>query len=167
MKSNELLLIVDVQNGFISDRTNHIVPLLEKLLKSKRFKQIVFSQFENSDSSPYELFLDWYRLKSSNETEIVNSLKPFVEQVIHKNTYTAVNDWLIDLIKKENIETVYIAGIDTDCCVLTTAVDIFQLGVRPVVISDFCASNGGIESHNAALLVLKRLIGGKQIISQV
>lgn len=163
---NDLLLVVDVQNGFVSERTKHIVPLLQNLLTSGRFRHVVFSQFENMDSSPYEVLLGWHRLKSLEERKIVKELEPYAKDILKKTVYSSVNDFLKEYIKKNNITTVYIAGIDTDCCVLTSAVDIFQIGVRPVVLSEYCASNGGMDSHTAALRVLGRLIGEKQIVSK-
>ena len=33
----------------------------------------------------------------------------------------------------------------------------------PVVLIDYCDSNGGLESHEAGILVMKRLIGKKSL----
>lgn len=160
---NELLLIVDVQVGFVSERTRHVVPRLQELLSSNRFENIAFTQFMNMDESPYEQFMNWYRLKSQEEQEIIEELKPFATKVFKKDIYTAVNNEFKNYIKEKGIDKIYIAGIDTDCCVLSSATDIFQVDIQPIVLAYYCASNGGAASHDAALLVLRRVIGEKQI----
>jgi len=163
----DLLLIVDVQNGFVSEKTSHIVPKLRKLLNEKVFTHVIFSQFVNKTDSPYENYLNWYRFKTAEEIAIVNELLPFVNQILVKNIYSACNQWLLNYIKENSIQNVYIAGIDTDCCVLITATDLFQNGIRPFVLKQYCASNGGFSSHDAALIVLERLIGDKQILDRI
>lgn len=96
------------------------------------------------------------------------SLIPFVEQkatfIVEKTTYSACNPEVIDILNKMRIKEVYIAGIDTDCCVLATATSLFERNIRPVVLVHYCASNGGERSHAAALTVLERTIGAQQII---
>ena len=47
---------------------------------------------------------------------------------------------------------------------MTTAVGLFERGIRPVVLEHYCASNGGARSHAAALLALERLIGKEHIL---
>ena len=64
-------------------------------------------------------------------------------------------------------DKVFVIGVDTDCCVLTTATGLFEHNVRPVVLSQYCNSNGGEESHKAGLLCMSRLIGKKQIYDHV
>lgn len=158
-----MLLIVDVQNGFLSENTNYIVPKISQLLLSKKFNKIAFTQYFNADSSPYEKYLNWFKLKTNEEQAIARDLMPYAHLVFRKNIYTAINPEVENFLKNNNIDAVYIAGIDTDCCVLTSAVDLFQIGIRPIVLADYCASNGGSESHAAALRVLVRLVGEKQI----
>ena len=55
-------------------------------------------------------------------------------------------------------------GADTDCCVLTTATTLFEHNIRPVVLTSYCASNGGDKSHEAGVLCMKRLIGKGQLV---
>lgn len=160
---NTLLLIVDMQNGFVSEKTDYVVPKVIQLISSNKFSKIAFTQYFNTDSSPFERYLNWFKLKTREEQSLVNELVPYAHFVVRKNGYTSINAEMKSYLANNNITTVFIAGIDTDCCVLTSAVDLFQMGIRPVVLADYCASNGGAESHTAALRVLVRLIGDKQI----
>jgi nicotinamidase-related amidase len=158
------LLVVDVQNGFITEDTEHLLPKLLDLCSLSNFDCLVFSKFKNIVGGPYQSILKWHKLTSIEETEIHSSLKPYATLVFEKNIYTCVSDSFIDYLKINMIDTVFIAGIDTDCCVLTTAVDLFQNNFVPFVLADYCASTGGIISHSSAITVLKRLIGENQII---
>lgn len=161
---NSLLVIVDVQNGFVSDRTNHVLSRIKTLIEHHRFGATVFTQFYNQDDSPYERYLSWSSLKAPTEQAIADPIAELVnENVWRKPIYTGVDQRLLSLIEEHNFKEVYIAGIDTDCCVLTTAIDLFQRGIRPIVLADYSASNGGPSSHDAALLVLRRTIGERQI----
>jgi len=56
-------------------------------------------------------------------------------------------------------------GIATDGCVLKTAVDLFEAGIRPVVLTDAVSSHAGDEVHQAGLLLISRFIGGEQLVT--
>ena len=82
--------------------------------------------------------------------------------------YSCVNADFLQLLSQcsngKYPEQVFIAGVDTDCCVLKTATDFFEHNIRPVVLTEYCYSNGGQQSHEAGILCMKRLIGEKQLI---
>ena len=82
---------------------------------------------------------------------------------------TCINDEFMSLLKNLNVGTlpthIFIFGADTDCCVLKTATDIFEQGLMPIVLAEYCDSNAGPKSHEAGLLVMGRLIGKKCIVS--
>ena len=39
----------------------------------------------------------------------------------------------------------------------------FEMSIKPLVLVDYCASNGGKKSHLAAIKVLQRTIGYNQL----
>ena len=65
-------------------------------------------------------------------------------------------------LREGGITEIHICGIDTEGCVLKTAVDLFDAGVRPVVLVVACASTGGDELHRIGLRTMRRLIGERQ-----
>ncbi|MGH2416210.1 MAG: isochorismatase family protein, partial [Microcystaceae cyanobacterium] len=65
-----------------------------------------------------------------------------------------------------DIHTVFICGIDTEGCVLKTAIDFFENNINPYVLEYYSASNGGDNFHQAAILVLSQLIGRSNIITE-
>ena len=156
------LLIVDVQVGFVNDATRHILPKVVAL--QSQYEHVYATRFVNAEGSPYRKLLDWHRFYA-NSGDVPLAFEPVDGvQVIDKHVYTCITpDFLRDL-RDKGIEEVAICGIDTDACVTQCAVDLFQHGIRPVLLSEACASHAGAEYHDAALRILARLIGKKQIV---
>ena len=162
-----ILVIVDLQNGFIRyDQTKDIAKKIINLLNNKIFDVTIATRFINHNDSQYIKFLNWHRLLDSPDIDLVDALK--VDKIIDKYIYTCVDDSFIDLLKELNEgiipNHIFICGIDTDCCVLKIATDLFEKGIMPIVLTSYCASNGGEESHRAGIKVMSRLIGKKALI---
>lgn len=162
-----ILIVVDIQNGFIRyEQTKKLAEKIIKLTNSNFFDYIIATRFRNKVGSQYTRFLSWYRLMNSPDIDLVDDLH--VDYVVDKWIYTCVDDVFIELLKKINEGTtpkhIFICGADTDCCVLKTATDLFEHNIMPIVLTRFCDSNGGPLSHNAGLLVMKRLIGSISLV---
>lgn len=157
------LFLIDVQNGFVSSRTQHVIPRIKQLIERFSGTFILATKFINSKNSGFTEIMHWERFKESPEIDVLPFVENCADYIIEKNTYSACSDEVIALLQKNNVTEVYIAGIDTDCCVLTTAVGLFENNIRPIVLEKYCASNGGENSHQSAITVLKRTIGIQQI----
>ena len=160
------IFVVDVQKGFINDNTKFVINRIENLLRKDIFNLVISTRFRNLKNSPYQKILHWDRLMSYEEQVLNNIVKLSADYIIDKEIYTSVNKKTLGILKKNNIEKVFIAGIDTDCCVLKTAADLFENNIHPYVLSYYSASTGGEKSNNAGLTVLERLIGGDNIIRE-
>ena len=79
-------------------------------------------------------------------------------------TYTALNEELKNYLKIKNIDEIYICGIDTECCILKTAFDLFEDGYNIYVLKDYSACTLGKERHENAIEILERNIGKEYII---
>jgi nicotinamidase-related amidase len=159
------IVIVDVQNGFINPSTAHIPAKIKSLLDAVVFEHRIFTQFFNPKGSPYESLLHWTRLRSDEEVAIVDKLQSYPTVVLRKPIYSCLNPEFFGYAAMHKIKEFYIAGIDTDSCVLKCAVDLFEAGFKPMVLADCCMSHGGISAHEAALLILPRFIGADQVIN--
>lgn len=162
-KSKDALLVIDVQNGFVSSKTEGIIDDLIKYIKKFDGCLKIATKFVNSGGG-FKDIMHWDRLKAYPEIEVLKEVAQNVDYVIEKNVYTACTKEVMKLLKDNKIEQVFLVGIDTDCCVLKTAIDLFENNIRPIVETKHCASNGGPESHLAAIKVLERTIGREQII---
>ncbi len=160
--SHRALLIVDVQVGFINEATRHILPKVEAL--QKRYQHVYATRFVNKEGSPYRKLLDWHRF-GERSADVALAFQPSDGAVIiDKSIYTCVDAGFLEDLRNKGVDEVAICGIDTDACVSACAVDLFENGIKPVLLSDACASHAGAEFHEAALRILGRLIGKRQIV---
>ncbi|RZU48854.1 nicotinamidase-related amidase [Krasilnikovia cinnamomea] len=164
-----VLVLVDVQNGFVREQSAHAVPVLVDLVTRWQAAgaDTVFTRYFNYPGSPFERFFGWRQLQSSPEVDIVEALKPYAEKataIVDKRIYSAFTPEFDDLVRSHGWTDVYACGIATESCVLKTAVDAFERDLTPWLIEDASASHAGPAAHEAGLLVARRFIGPGQVI---
>lgn len=162
---SEPLIIVDVQSGFINQFTHHIPKRIVRLIQREQYEPILFTRFINIPDGPYQQFLGWHSCAEQPETNIVSELESWVkpERVFSKQGLCGLPDELISYLRQQHVERVFLVGIDTDMCVLKIAMDFFDIGIEPIVLTDCCASTAGLQAHLAGLAVLSRNIGAKRL----
>ena len=159
---NKCLLIVDVQKGFINVYTKHLPDKINKILKY--YDKIFVTKFYNEVDSFYDTLLKWKHLRKNTE-EFELAFKPNKKvEIVEKNIYSCVNNSFLKKLKILNIKRIDICGIDTDICVTKCAVDLFENGIIPVVLQEYCASTDGYEAHENAIKTLNRFIGVNQVL---
>jgi nicotinamidase-related amidase len=164
------LVIVDVQAGFINEHSAHAVPAVVRLVQAWEAadRPVIFTRFFNPPGSPYELITGWTDLRTPAEQRIVEELMPYVGSaaaVVDKSVSSALTPNLASLIETGGWTDLVIAGIDTDACVYDTAIAAYHSGIRPWIVTDACASSGGPEYHDAALLLAARNISPGQLLT--
>lgn len=164
-----ILLLVDMQYGFTgNEQTKEVAGRIQNLLDLGLFDLVIATRFLNEDNSMYEQLLGWNRLKIESERAIINGYSKYIDHIFDKYLYTCVDRNFLQKVYQLNEghypEKIYVAGADTDCCVLKVATDLFENSIRPVVLTKYCASNGGQNSHEAGLLCMRRLVGEKQLV---
>ncbi len=164
-----LLIVIDMQNGFARyDQTKKLTKKIADLLERKLFDSVVATRFLNDDDSMYEKMFGWHRLKTEEERAIAPDIEKNVDIVFDKYIYNCVTPNFIQKLCQLNggeyPEKVFVVGADTDCCVMTIATALFESNIRPVVLTYYCDSNGGPDSHLAGITCMKRLIGSGQLI---
>ena len=83
--------------------------------------------------------------------------------VIEKLIYSCVSAAFLDQLRHAQIDELHLCGIATDNCVLKCAVDLFEAGLRPIVLAEFCASHAGADYHQWGLAIIERFIGTAQV----
>lgn len=161
----QLLLIIDMQNGFVNQETKPIIPGIESLIAhfAQRQVPIAFTRFINSPASPHVKWIGWSRLMAEPEINLVDTFCEPSATIFDKPGYTAFTDEFERFLQAQAIDRLILCGIATDGCILKTAVDAFERHIEPVVVQDACASHAGREVHNAGLLLISRFIGKRQI----
>jgi nicotinamidase-related amidase len=169
LASDAVLLVVDCQNGFISEHSAPIIPAVDRLMKEwrKRGMPVYATKFINYSNSPFERLTQWTRCTTSPETDIVDELEHHLGSGVHvveKSVYSFFTRKWSDLAKSAQWSDVVIVGIDTDGCVLKTALDAFELDLTPWVVTDATASHAGERAYDAAIYIAGRTIGGGQLV---
>src|SRR5438094_1476109 len=162
---SEPLLVVDVQLGFLNDFTRHIPERVVRLVEHGDYAPLLFTRFVNTPGSSYHRLLDWHECESPPQTDLAPEIRPLARRgkVFPKLGFTGLPDELAEHLRKNRLETLVVVGIDTDMCVLKCAMDVFDLGIEPVILTDCCASTAGLQAHFAGLAILSRNVGPRQL----
>lgn len=160
MKS--LLLVIDLQKDFINNNTINIPNKINQLIVSNNFDNVVFTRFINSYDSIWFKNLNYKGCLTEDGKKILIDTRDNL--IIDKYVYSSLNAELINYIKENNITKIYLCGIDTECCVLKTAFDLFENNYDIYVLKDYCGCMQGVNRHNNALEILKRNIGFDKIV---
>jgi nicotinamidase-related amidase len=161
--TSDLLLVIDVQKGFITDQTSHIPKLIQNLIVERNFEKVVFTQFVNTEGSFYESEIGWRGMYNAPDIDIVPELLPFVRNIFVKHGYTSFTKDLIVYLKQNSIRLIYMVGLETDACVLKSAIDALELGYRPIVLGNYCATTAGDIFHTFALDLLRKNVGLRNV----
>jgi nicotinamidase-related amidase len=164
-----VLVVVDVQNGFITEHSRPVVPVIVDLARrwQAAHGDVVFTRYLNYVGSPFERLIGWTKMVEEPDTELVTELKPYVDPhtpIIDKYIYTLFTPEGRHLVAARGWTDLYVCGIDTEICVLKTAVDAFEQNLTPWILKDACASHSGPEAHAAGLFIAERFIGANQVI---
>lgn len=159
------LLVVDAQRGFLDRAPPALLTNLIALCRQGLFPHVLASQFFNHDGSPFVRLLGWQGLSSLEEQTIPPELRSLVTCTFRKSGYSAATSELLAYLDTHRLTRIFLCGIDTDGCVLATAMDLFSCGIEPLIVADCCASSGGTALHESALLILKRSIGSERVLT--
>lgn len=160
------VLVVDVQLGFLNEFTHHIPGRIARLIERDRPEFVLFTRFINAPGGPWHQFLDWHACADAPETDLAPELDALAssEAVFSKPGLAGIPDELGTHLRERGVSRMAVAGIDTDMCVLKVALDLFDLGIEPLIYADCCASTAGLQAHLAGLAVLARNIGASRLL---
>lgn len=141
------LLIIDAQKSAVIKP--EIAQNIEKLQYD--YDVVYISKFTNT-GSPLLKIINWDGY--SDETLAFTPKENAI--VFTKTGYTSF------LPEMKEFTEVHICGFDTEACVYKTALDLVEVGVRPVVLKDYCYSSDA-QMHALGLKILEKNIGSGNI----
>lgn len=159
---NNVLLIIDLQNNFINNYAKDIPNKVKELINSQKYTNIIFTKFINNKDNNFYNILNYKGCINENDKKIVIDTTNY--KVIEKTTYSAYNIELKNYLNSINFNSIHICGIDTDACVLSTTISLFDNGYNVKVLKNACMSHSGKKYHFIALKILEKLIGKDNII---
>lgn len=161
LQNKTALLVIDVQNDFISGASPYSAQMLDRALisrikklidKARRSKlSIIFTQHTiNQDKSNAEK--DEPKdvracIKGTRGWEIIKELRPRRgEIVVQKDKYDAFQDTNLNTILKNlKIEKLIICGVLTNNCVRATTEGAHSRGYRIAIVGDCCGATSYIS----------------------
>jgi ureidoacrylate peracid hydrolase len=174
------LVMVDMQNDFVDDegvfvkewgKTNQwikpIVPQCRALLEAARAGKVAVVHLRVVNDllrNPRSWHNHWgppgCAIEGTWGAELIEPLRPREDEVvITKYTYDGfVGTGLDAILRKAGVQTLVLAGIDSDVCVRDTAGHGFALGYTPVVAADATAADDE-TAHAGALQSLAEHYG--------
>jgi len=157
------LMVVDVQQGFVTRENRHVVAPLERL--QARFGHVVVTRFHNPPSSPFRDLMQYDRFgPGSPDTEL--AFAPRADAfIVDRPLYTCVTEALLRQLDAWHLTEIYVAGIATEACILKTVIDLFEHHITPWVIEDLCDSDKGAEFHEPAMKVIGKLIDPRHVVT--
>lgn len=142
------LLIIDAQKAAVVKP--EIVQNIEKL--QYEYDVVYVSKFTNT-GSPLLGIMDW----AGYDDETL-AFEPKKEAIVFTKTgYTSY------LPEMKAFDEIHLCGFDTEACVYKTALDLVEVGVRPIVLKDYCYSSDE-QMHAIGLKILEKNIGKKNIV---
>lgn len=141
------LLIIDAQKTAVVKP--EIVHNIEKL--QYEYDVVYASKFTNTGSPLLEI-MDWAGY--DDETLAFTPKKDAI--VFTKTGYTSY------LPEMKAFDEIHLCGFDTEACVYKTALDLVEVGVRPVVLKNYCYSSDE-QMHTIGLKILEKNIGKRNV----
>lgn len=165
MADKTALLVVDVQKGFVNDETRRVLPAIRHLMADFTGKPIFVSQFFNAWDSGFRKYLDYTEMDLNAPEQALAIPVPDDAIFIPKKSYSSFNPYFEDMLQLRGIQELHICGLETDACILATAMDVMsRTTIRPVVHAEACACRGGRACHDQAMAILRRNIGDAQVV---
>ena len=155
------LVVIDMQNVFADPGSEWATPRFAEILPTVQVlaqafaPAVTFTRFV-APAEPVgawrEYYEQWPFALVPPDSPIYDVVPEFGETGPTVDA-TTFSKWGPQLAERVGTDTMVLAGVSTDCCVMSTAVAAADAGVPVQVISDACAGVDD-QGHNAALHVL-------------
>ena len=144
------LLIIDLQEDFVTKDNRHVSYNATQL--QTEFSHIYASKFipddcENERTGQKNLAFEPHRMA----------------KIFEKSTYSAATPEVIQDLQRKGIDTVHICGLESNVCILSTAIALLDAGFDVIVRTEACASNSKKSDwdaerfHEAAMMIMKNM----------
>lgn len=111
------------------------------------------------DTKDFERFGDTYCIEGTKGSEIIPELLPLRGKVIKKRKHSAFFDTELDqCLRAADVTDVFLSGLQTQICIMTTAADASFRGYRTVAITD-CVLSTRDKSKKDALRWIEHYVG--------
>lgn len=159
-----ILVVMNMQNGLIN--TPEKEALSQKiigLVQKRIFDRIVCVKFVNRDDGVFPKYHRYYDMHKGKEIEVVDELT--ADLIINRSIYSCVTEDFVEKVVKindgDNIKELFLCGIGTDTSIFKSALDLFELDIKPMVLTEYC-----IPYDNSAITQMKGIKTLEKMISE-
>ncbi|MFI5938100.1 cysteine hydrolase [Actinoplanes sp. NPDC051494] len=162
------LIVIDMQRGFVRPQTTWVPAAVADFVDRWQAAggASAFTRFINEPDSLFERLIQWTAVRTAPETDLVDELQPYAARanaVVDKPAYTPFTPELDALVAEHGWTDLLFCGLTTESCVLKGAVDAFERGLTPWILTDASGAHAP-GAQEAGLLVASRYIGKNQLI---
>jgi len=157
----DALLIIDMQQGFLHQQ-EALIHKVGKLAGKVPPEHTYWLKYRNHPDSMFTRHLNWGDMMVSPRTDLPAELAPLATQIFEHYVYGLPQELLARL---KTYAKVGIAGVDTDACVFAATFNLWDEGVQPVILAEYCHSSGGHSFHQAALNIMQRQFGADNLFA--
>lgn len=151
------LVIIDMQNYYMNDFTEDLPAKILEYLEENTYDFVLCTRFINNEQTNLVKSMNWKKMFSGIETQVVDSLASLKLPVFKKSTYSVFKSKdFLDFIQENEIDSFNFCGIATDACVLASMFDGFDLGYKVKTISSLTLSHGGKSFTECGLKIINR-----------
>ncbi len=157
--SRTALIILDLQNCFITEKIKTLPQKIKKHIESQKYDFIIFSKFINSESSNFVKKLNWNKCKKSPDSDVAPELSEIAlkNHIFEKSTYSIFKSkQFVDFLSQNKISKLYFCGLDLDACVLASVFEAFDLGFDFEILYNLSDSSAKTDIDNFARQIIKR-----------
>ena len=159
------IIIVDMQNGFINQNNNFLVDRINDYLQKNTFDNIIVTKYINNEQSPFVKILNYTSLMTSKEQELAVHIPENNKITIFEKYGYGLTEQMINKLKDLGIEEIEICGTDSDACVMAIAYNLFDSGIKPIILKDMIGSSSkNTKLTDYSLQIMARSFGKDNII---
>ena len=166
--NQDILCLVNVQNGFLNEFTKPTILELRKFLSDYEFSKVLVVKFINQPNTLFVNELGYEKMMTPEACETIIDIKPFVSVTYLKGTFGFLNQGFLEQIKILNNgelpKHVLLAGIDLETHILAIAINLFDIGIKPILLADFTTSFEGKEIYHHGLRSFELFFGRGSIL---
>lgn len=167
LSSRSALLLVDLQRDLCydarrRDKVFKAIPLIKEAIElfCQDGHLVVYSRMVlDHNDAQFKRFGDKYCIAGTPGMEIIQELLPTRGLVIDKQKHSAFFDTnLHDVLREASVHRLFIAGLQTHICIMTTAADANFRGYDPIAI-DECVISSDDDKKRLALNWIEQYVG--------
>lgn len=161
----KIILLMDIQEGYMREEFRDLPIKIHDYLQTHHYDLKIATRHVNKNDTLHkaDIYIRTMTMFSS-KSKVIEPIDKIADFVLIKSTYTGLTPDVMKLLEKNDVKEVYLAGMNTETSILATAFDLFDRGIKPIVLANLCNSVYGPLMHQAALEIIRSAIGRECVV---